>query len=696
MNKWLIVIPLLLLTNILFSQKKNDVIQQRIEFIGEELELEDVALEDVFDILYYYYDHPINLNSATREQLEELLMLSEIQINELMIRIKDEGEFESLYQLQELEYWDLLTIDNLTPFVIVKPSAEDEVRTESSIKKYLKEGKTEAYFRWLRIPEEKAGYEDVHDSIREQSNSYYWGSPDRVYSRIRYTHKKDLSIGVTMEKDPGEEFFGTTQPYGFDFYSAHAYYNTNDKFVSKVAVGDYQMSIGQGVAFWTGYAFNKTVDATGVRKNARGIRPYTSVDELRFMRGVATELNYDNFYLTTWASRKGVDGSIQTLDTLDGEEARLASSINLSGLHRTTSELERKNSLTETIFGANLKYSSGGFQAGVSAINQNYDTPIQRADRPVNQYEFRGDELTNLSADYSYVYRNLSVFGEAAQSTNTGSVAILQGAVLALNREASISAVYRNYPKDYHTFYARGFAESSRTINESGFYLGGTFRFNEAWSLNAYADVFKRPWLAFRVDAPSDGHEILGQLKYRPNPRLEVFLRAREQRKMQNSRGFDGNIRPVEDFYQRVYRLSFNYKLSRAFQWKTRVDYVTDQRESMGKQQGFSLAQDLIYRSKKHPVQLSLRYAIFDTDGFDARIYAYEYHMQNVFSIPIYFNQGSRAYALIKYTFWDKKCDLWLRYGTFVFANQGTLGNGPEQIQGNVRSEVGAQLRIRF
>lgn len=697
MIRSILIVTFIVFSALAFGQRKNDIIQQRIEFISEELEIEDMALEDVFDILYFYYDNPLNLNTASREDLEELMLLNDIQINELLRRVENVGHFETMYQLNELEYWDLLTIENVMPFTRVAPPEEKDKKKEGRLKKYLKEGKTEIFVRWMRILEEKAGYEDVPDSIREQSNSYYWGSPDKVYSRVRFTHKKDLSVGVTMEKDAGEEFFGTTQPYGFDFYSAHAYYNRNDGFLRKIAVGDYQMEIGQGIALWTGYAFNKTVDATKVRKNARGVRPYTSVDETRFLRGAATEFGVGDFTLTAFASRKGVDGSIQQIDTLEGEEARMASSINLSGFHRTTSELERKNSITETMYGGTLRFSRGGFQASASAIQQEYDTPLQRADRPVNDFEFAGTELTSLTADYSYIIRNFSVFGEVAQSRSSGSVAYLQGASLALGRNATLSAVYRDYPKDYHTFYARGFAESSRPINESGIYIGGAFRFSDSWTLNVYADRFKSPWLRFRVDTPSDGQDVLAQLKYRPNPRLEVFIRARERRKLQNARGdFEGPIRPVEEYQQRVYRLSFNYKISKAFQWKSRVDYVTDERNSMGFQQGFSIAQDLIYRSQKRPLQLALRYATFDTDGFDARIYNYEYHLQNVFSIPVYFNQGSRYYAMIKYSFFDKKMDVWLRYGAFVFANEGSLGQGPEQVDGNVRSEFAAQIRWRF
>lgn len=688
----LLLLALTISSFLAFGQKKNVVIQQRIEFIAEELETEDISLEDVFDLLYYYYDNPLNLNVASREELQELMLLSDFQINELIRVREEEGYYETVYELKDLKYWDIATLENVLPFVVVQPVDEQK---ERKWKEYLKDGKLEAYFRYQRVLEEKDGYEDVSDAEKEESNSYYWGSPDKLYSRIRYTHKRDLSIGVTMEKDPGEQFFGEKQPNGFDFYSAHAYYSGKG-FVRKVAIGDFQVEIGQALTFWTGYAFNKTVDASNIRKNARGLRPYASVDETRFMRGAGVEFGWKRFSLTSWASQKGVDGSIDLSDTLDNDQERIASSINLSGYHRTTSELARRNSLQETVIGSNFKYEYRGFQAGVSAIRLGFDAPYQRDDQLRNKYEFKGEELVSLSADYSYIMRNLSVFGEVAQSRSSNAVAFLQGAVLAIGNRASLSTLYRNYPKDYHTFYARAFGESSRPINESGIYIGGNFELNDQWDLNAYVDFFKSPWLRFRVDTPSEGQEVLGQLKYRPSSKLELFVRARSQTKMQNSRDYDGNIRPVEEYTQSAYRLSGRFKLDGGWQLKSRVDYVTDQRQSMGFQQGFSVSQDLLYRSRSFPLEVTLRYAIFDTDSYDVRIYSYEYNLQNVFSIPVYFNEGSRAYVLLRYTFWKERCDLWLRYAAFVFDQEGALSSGPERIEGNVRSEFGAQLRIKL
>ncbi|RFC55060.1 helix-hairpin-helix domain-containing protein [Brumimicrobium aurantiacum] len=690
--KYLLLFSFLIFALLGLSQSKNEVIQQRIEFIAQDLDAEEVSLEDIFDVLNAYYDNPLNLNIATKEDLQEIMLLNDFQINALLAKRDEVGAFSTLFELKDIEYWDLLTLDNIIPFVRV---SKVEEKKQGNLKKYLAEGNVEAYFRYQRVLEDKVGYSDVSPEEKEESSKYYWGDPNKLYSRIRYTHKNDFSIGVTMEKDPGEQLFGDKSPNGFDFYSAHAYYSGN-KFVRKAVIGDYQVQIGQGLAMWTGYGFSKTADATSAKKNARGLKPYASTDETRFMRGAGVELGVGDFSLTTWGSYKGVDGSLEMLDTLDSEEARLASSINLSGYHRTSSEIDRKNSLMEMIYGANVKYERRNFQIGVSAIQQAYDAFYQRSDNLMNKYQFAGKELTSLSADYSFIVRNLSVYGEVAQSRSSNAIAVLQGLTMALGRKASLTALYRNYPKDYHTFYAQGFGDGSNTNNESGLYLGGSFKLNRQWRLNTYVDFFKSPWLKYRVDAPSDGHEVLSQLTYRPSSKFETYIRVREKDKMINVSEFEGNIRPVERYKQRKYQLGLTADLGSGWKWRSRIDYVTDQRDSEGKQDGFALTQDLLYRSKQFPIELTLRYAIFNTDSYDTRVYSYEYNLENVFSIPAYFNKGSRTYVMLRYTFWNETCDLWLRYAAFVYNQEDVLSSGSEEIEGNVKSEVGVQLRVRF
>jgi hypothetical protein len=92
---------------------------------------------------------------------------------------------------------------------------------------------------------------------------------------------------------------------------------------------------------------------------------------------------------------------------------------------------------------------------------------------------------------------------------------------------------------------------------------------------------------------------------------------------------------------------------------------------------------------------ITARFAIFDTDGYNSRIYAYENDVLYSFSIPAYYSQGTRFYIIGKYSI-GKKVDLWLRYAQTYFTNTTSIGSGLDLINGPTRSDIRAQIRLRF
>jgi len=672
-----------------FGQEKSEVVQQRIEFIAEQLETEEIDLTNIIEQLNYYFDHPLNLNSALAEELEELNLLSSVQINDLLLHRKAYGKFISIYELQSLEYWDLQTIQLVLPFVRVDDRLEN---LHISLKEALDQGNYELFLRYQVTPEEKKGYVPVPDSVLTSSNNHYYGNPDRYYTRFRYSYRTNISLGVTAEKDAGEEFFAGSQPNGFDFYSAHAFYK-GGKYLKAIVVGDYQIQIGQGLSLWSGYAFGKTADVTNIKRSAIPIRAYTSVDETRFLRGAAVDLGLENVSMTLFGSVKKVDATLFADSLYDDLE--FVSSINLSGLHRTNSEIARKDALTERIGGANLRYRSRNFQVGLAGVYQGYDKEFNKTIQPYNQFDFRGKEMMALSCDYNWAVRNFNFFGELARSSFSGDWANMHGVLFSMDPRASFSILYRNYQKGYQTFYNAGFSEGSNTQNESGIYAGMKLKLNSDWSLNSYVDLFKFPWMKYQVDAPSEGHEIMIQPTFKPNKQLEIYGRYREQLRQKNSRDSDGTVTEIENVLQRNYRLNLSYAISEVFTIKSRIEYVTIVRPSNDPEKGMIITQDVLFKPKNLPFDLSLRYALFDTDSYDSRIYTYENNALYVFAVPAYYYQGSRAYILVRYSFL-KHCDLWVRFGTFIYNNRDSIGSGAEEVLGSKKSELTFQLRIKL
>ena len=79
---------------------------------------------------------------------------------------------------------------------------------------------------------------------------------------------------------------------------------------------------------------------------------------------------------------------------------------------------------------------------------------------------------------------------------------------------------------------------------------------------------------------------------------------------------------------------------------------------------------------------------------YDARIYAYENDVLYQFSIPAYFNKGTRFYLNLKYQL--QHLTLEARYAQTYWANQATIGSGTEAINGPTRTGVKFQLRYQF
>ena len=81
------------------------------------------------------------------------------------------------------------------------------------------------------------------------SSRAYPGSRDRIYTRVQATYRRQVSLNLTMEKDPGEQFRWDpeTQTYGYDYLSGHAALLDAGR-IDALVIGDYVVEYGQGVA----------------------------------------------------------------------------------------------------------------------------------------------------------------------------------------------------------------------------------------------------------------------------------------------------------------------------------------------------------------------------------------------------------------------------------------------------------------
>lgn len=715
---------LLLAANALRGQEDRgvpkDLIEQFIEAAVEELgDDDDVDLTTLFDVLSDRYTDPIDLNRTTIQELSSLVILSDLQIGALFSHLRRNGKLLTFYELQTIDAFDARTLALIRPFVTVR----DQPRgTSASLKEIIKNSENEFIVRSVLNLEQRRGFMNqrnpfgarytfpngsplpdfddpqVVDSLRA-NNRVYLGSPYKLYTRYRFRYRQNISFGFTAEKDEGEEFFRGSQPQGFDFYSAHLFLRDMGR-VKALALGDYQAQFGLGLTFWSGLAFaSKSAFSLNVKRNAAGLVPYTSVNENLFLRGAgATVEVLKGLDLTLFYSSKGLDANVNTAVDTSGAETDVPglqfSSFIEDGFHRTNRELERRRAVRERIAGGHIRWRKGGFSAGVTGARVEYGATLERNTQPYNQFEFNGRENTTVGADFSWLFRNTSLFGEVARSAS-GGLGINLGGLVALDRRVSLAVLYRNYERNFHGLYSVGFAEGGRPWNERGLYTGIEIRPNRRWSINAYFDQFRFPWLRYQVDAPSDGYEALGQVNWRPSRGTELYFRARIEEKGFNTREDVTGIDPVVRRRQVNYRFNAVYKVSPSTSLRTRLETVDFRRGEEAVEHGFLLYQDLVHRPLRSMFEFTARIALFQTDSYDARLYAYESDLIGLFSIPPYSGRGTRWYAMVRMTPL-RRVDLWVRYGAWIFQDRTTNSSGLQEINAPRRSDIKVQVRVRF
>ncbi|HRG10074.1 MAG TPA: hypothetical protein PLJ08_15980, partial [Cyclobacteriaceae bacterium] len=98
---------------------------------------------------------------------------------------------------------------------------------------------------------------------------------------------------------------------------------------------------------------------------------------------------------------------------------------------------------------------------------------------------------------------------------------------------------------------------------------------------------------------------------------------------------------------------------------------------------------------QKNKFVFNARYALFDTDDYDNRLYVFEKDVWLAFSFPAYYGVGVRSYVLVQYAV-SPAIVLWLRWARTSYSNTESIGSGSETIIGNTRNDLKFQARIRL
>ncbi len=695
-----------------FAQNEEIDLEQFAESLFQAQE-EPAIFEDLYESLLQHYTNKLSLNSATEEELEELFIMTQIQINSFLKYRNDHGPILSILELQSIPALDLNTIRLLLPFVTVK---KDHDSQDLLLRRIVNEKNNYFLLRYSRRIEKQKGYspgipldttylrnEDgsIVDTLTKTPDRYL-GSPAKIYGRFRTSRKNDFSIGFTFEKDAGESFSFHQRKHGFDFYSYHLLLEKKLGF-EKIILGDYRIQTGQGLVFGTGFSTGKGGESVfAIKRNTIGFRPYTSVLEHGFFRGIGMTKKLGKFELSGFYSNLRRDGNIKS-DSLEfsaifsesqTQLEEFANSIAITGLHRTKRELDRRKTIREESIGWTIRYSPlRTLKLGVNALQTRFSIPLGKTPNNRNQFEFKGMSNRIGSIFGNYTWQNLTFFGEVSKS-QSGGLASIGGFLASLSSKVDLAFLIRNYARNFHTFYGNAFAESSKNINEKGHYLGLSITPKRNHQLNVFYDRFDFPWMRFLADAPSKGNEWLIKYAHRPSKNVDWYVQLRNKTREVSSP--NGNLNVLVDQVRTNYRFNLQYQAMSQLTLRTKVQ-GSIQKKSAGTTRGFAIIQDLNFSFRK--LKFHTRIALFETEDFSNAQYVYENDVLFSFSVPPYNGVGLRNYVMVRYEPFPAT-SFWVRYSRTSFADlSGSATRSSSSLEasdGNVVSDIKMMLRHKF
>lgn len=679
MNMKIAICISLLLFLVIFSSgqetEKTKLLEALIESQLENLD-EEANSNQMIEDLEYFTENPININSTTATELSKLYLLNDIQIENLLNYIREFGPVYSIYELN--------TIDGFTPEILIKLNlflvfGEREKKQQNFFESF-NYGRHQLLVRTLGTLQNPKGYTTNKDNITP-----YEGNRFRYYSRYRFEAGNRFSAGITGEKDPGEAFFKGSNNAGFDFYSAHVSANFNG-ILQNVTVGDFVVRAGQGLVLWQGFTAGKSVYSLDISKTAQGIRPYTSVDENLFFRGISSDFKFGKARLTLFYSSKNSDGNISTSESGTNQ----FTSLQTSGYHRTKSEIEDEKSVHRNTVGGVASYTFQHLKLGATYVYENFNMPYEAGDQLYQKYRFSGKENYTAGLNYLFNKGKYQLFGEAAQSKSTGK-AFLQGAIVNLTDQLGFSVLYRHFDKNYHALWANSFAEGSSISNESGLYFGTKILPVKYVTINAYSDFYRSEWINFSTAGPAKGWDIFAQADFQFSEKLAFYFRFKNEEKDQK---FSPDERYV-NIPEKIKRIRFHIQLKPFEQITLKSRIENSNYSGLENEKGLLIFQDVRFEPVNIPFKVTARFAWFSTDGYNSRIYAYEDDILYTFSVPAYFDKGYRGYLNFSYNL-NEHLGFWLKLGHTVYNNSETISSGYNEIEGNKKTEIKFQLRLKI
>jgi hypothetical protein len=639
--------------------------EQYLYQISEMNDIESDVWESYYDMLCDMEANPININTATREELEQLPFLTAEEVEDISEYLYLHGPMKSLGELAMIENLDYFKRRLLFYFTY---AGEVESRTFPSMKNILKYGKHDVM-----------GTVKVPFYTRKGDKDGYEGYQYKHSIRYDFSYGDRVRFGVLGAQDAGEPFFAGKNNLGYDFYSFYFVLKKLGK-IKTLALGRYRVRFGMGLVINNNFSFGKLSALSSLGRGGSNIRAHSSLSSGNYLQGAATTVNIvKGLDVSAFVSYRKFDA------TLNADDGTIATILE-SGYHRTETELDKKNNSSHVLAGGNVDYSAGGFHVGLTGVYVSLDKRLKPKTEAVYRRHYAsGKDFYNIGIDYGYTGHRISFHGETATG-GCNAIATINSLSFSLTDNLDLLALQRFYSFRYYSLFAESFSEGGAVQNESGIYLGANWRPIPNLSVMAYSDFAYFAWPKYQASDSSRSFDNLMQMIYVPGG---WTFSARYRYKMRE--------RDNAEKSALIFKKEHKGRLSAAYEsgvWGGKFQADIAYTDYKKKSFGWMLSQNVSVRLEKLFYAI-MSFGYFDTDDYDSRVYAYERGLRYSFYSPAYYGNGVRA-ALFAVSDFSDKITVTAKVGVTKYFDRDKIGSGYQEIDGSSATDLELQLRLRL
>ena len=639
------------------------------DIVGNMLEESDNEVADweaTYDILCDLEESPVEINTATREDLERIPFLEDNEIADILEYIYRNGEILSTAELSMIHSLSTQKRQLLSYFITL---SHKEDKGFPTIKKLLRYGDNR-----LLLTGNIPLYE------RKGDKNGYLGYKYRHSIRFEHNYGDWLRIGFVGAQDAGEPFFAGRNAAGYDFYSFYLAIKKLGR-IKNLTLGRYRIRLGMGLVLNNDISMSKSMSLTALNRTGSNIRQHSSTSSYNYLQGAATTIQISkDIDVTAFLSYKDFDA------TLNSDSIGTIATILKSGYHRTETEMKKKNNSSLFLGGGNICFSRKGFNLGISA----YYARLNRELKPDTAQRYRrfyahGHEFHNMSIDYGYTCGRFSFHGETATG-GCGAWATINALSVRATQTLSLMAVQRFYSYKYYAPWAQSFSEGGMVQNESGIYISAAWQPIHALTVDYYFDYAYFPWAKYQAASASRSIDNMISLSFSTG---SWTFGARYRMKMRQKDNADKTAL--------IYKKDQRGRISAAYKakvWSTKLQLDASLSDYKERSFGYMATTSFGLTAIKH-LTLYIQAGYFHTQDYNSRIYSYERGMRYNFSFPAFYGEGVRYCLIAVYKPLDS-LQLTAKAGTTDYFDRSSIGTALQQINHSAATDIQLQLSWRF